>query len=306
MENEIKTSNRHSLFAMIFGALGMIMCVTSLVLSVTDSELSIYFLMVALMLLGINRISLHLGNHQENIIYTFIVTGSMFLLGIFVALTKINIYFLTVSFFIYSLLISSNHIYAMKKDHSLISKVLNVLVILFCFTYSFIFLFPAIYEKHATSVSNWNFIVLSYTIIVFFTCFKNALIPVREQFKLDKIIIKVRRELVLTIIMGLLVLVTLCSVYFLLIEPEMTSFVDALWYCFSLVTTIGFGDVSVDTTFGRILSVILGLYGLIVVALATSIIVTIYNDIKKKDDDEKKKIEEMSQEKPLEEKEHQD
>ena len=106
--------------------------------------------------------------------------------------------------------------------------------------------------------------------------------------------------------MGLLVLVTLCSVYFLLIEPEMTSFVDALWYCFSLVTTIGFGDVSVDTTFGRILSVILGLYGLIVVALATSIIVTIYNDIKKKDDDEKKKIEEMSQEKPLEEKEHQD
>ena len=283
----------NSVLAMLFGALGMIFCLVSIALSIVDSEISIYFLMCALIFLGFNRVYLHLGNHTENILYTFIVTGLMFILGLLVSLTPINIYFLTVSFFIYSTSIALNHAYLMKKDHSLSSVLLNSLIITFCFLYSFVFLFPAIYEKHATSVSNWNFIVLSYTLIVFFTCFKNALIPVHKRLKLDLLMNKVRQEIVITIVMGLLVLVTLCSIYFTLVEPAMTSFADSLWYSFAVITTIGFGDVSVTTTFGRILSVILGIYGLIVVALVTSIIVTIYND---KKDSKSKKGEEVSKE----------
>lgn len=283
----------HAHLSIIFGALGMIMCIVSLALSMNNSEHSMYCLTTALILLGINRICLHVSNHQENFLYTFVVTGLMFVLGILVALTSINIYFLTVSFFAYGVLISLNHVYLMKKDHSIASIVLNSLIITFCFTYSFIFLFPAIYEKHATSVTNWNFIVLSYSLIAFFTCFKNALIPVSKQLKIDQFVLKVRQEMALTILMGLLVLVTLCSIYFTLVEPQMTSFVDSLWYSFSVITTIGFGDVSVLTTFGRILSVILGIYGLVVVALITSIIVTIYND---KKDSKSKKSEEVSKE----------
>ena len=309
MEQENKVSNKHSFLAMALGALGMISCVVSIILAIVNSEVSEHFLMLALVLLGLNRIFLHLGKHHENVFYTFLVTSMMFVLGIFVSLTSVNIYFLIVSFFIYGALISLNRVFLIKKDRSLLSLILNILVIIFCLTYSFVFFFPAVYEKHATSVSNWNFIVLSYALIVFFTCFKSALIPVKGQLKLDRIIIKVRQELVLTIIMGLLVLVTLCSIYFLLVEPTMTSFADSLWYSFAVITTIGFGDVSVSTTFGRILSVILGIYGLIVVALVTSIIVTLYNDLSKKKDDEKAKEEEMEDlttETPLIEKEKKD
>ena len=59
---------------------------------------------------------------------------------------------------------------------------------------------------------------------------------------------------------------------------------DGLWYCFAIVTTIGFGDLTVTGTLSRILSVILGIYGIIVVSLITSIIVNFYNEVKNEDD----------------------
>ena len=297
MELSVKQSRLINILAMVFGAIGMICCVFSIGLSVTDNVHSKYVLTVAIILLGLNRICLHISRHEGNFLYNFCVTGAMFVLAIFVSLESISIYFLTVSFFIYGSLIAVNHVFMIYKDRRASSIVLHSLIIAFCFLYSFIFLFPAIYEKHATSVSNWNFIVLSYTMIVFFTCFKNALLPLKEQLKLDAFLNKIRQALALKIIMGLLVLVTLCSIYFTLVEPGMISFADSLWYCFSVITTIGFGDVTVTTTLGRILSVILGIYGIVVVGLVTSIIVTIYNDInQKKNDDLLEKIEKRTEE----------
>ena len=91
--------------------------------------------------------------------------------------------------------------------------------------------------------------------------------------------------MVYEIILTLLILVVLCSVYFTEVEPNITSYVDSLWYSFSVITTIGFGDVSVTTTFGRILSVILGISGIVVVAVFTSIIVNFYNEMNMKRDE---------------------
>jgi hypothetical protein len=51
------------------------------------------------------------------------------------------------------------------------------------------------------------------------------------------------------------------------------------------VTTIGFGDIAASTPVGRVLSVILGLYGIAVVALITSIIVNFYGEMKSEDEE---------------------
>lgn len=82
------------------------------------------------------------------------------------------------------------------------------------------------------------------------------------------------------IIFGLLLLIVTFSMLLTFFEPNMGNFKDALWYCFAIVTTIGFGDLTAVTDFGRILSVILGAYGIVVVALITSIIVNFYGEMK--------------------------
>ena len=78
----------------------------------------------------------------------------------------------------------------------------------------------------------------------------------------------------------MLLLITAFSIVLPNFELNIATFGDALWYCFAIVTTIGFGDITAVTIPGRIISVILGLYGLFVVALLTSIIVNFYSETK--------------------------
>ena len=87
------------------------------------------------------------------------------------------------------------------------------------------------------------------------------------------------------IVLGLFLLVVAFSLVLMHNEESVHTFGDAVWYCFAVVTTIGFGDIAAVTTVGRILTVILGLYGIVVVAILTSIIVNFYSEVKDKPDD---------------------
>ena len=86
------------------------------------------------------------------------------------------------------------------------------------------------------------------------------------------------------ILLGIVLLIVAFSFILPAFEPDINDFGDALWYCFAIVTTIGFGDIAATTVIGRILSVILGAYGIIVVSLITSIIVNFYGEMKKEED----------------------
>lgn len=96
----------------------------------------------------------------------------------------------------------------------------------------------------------------------------------------------IRKTYAAEILFGIVLLIVAFSLVLPHLEEGITTFNDALWYCFAIVTTIGFGDFSAVTPVGRILSVILGLYGIIVVALITSIIVNFYGEMKSDDDEE--------------------
>ena len=95
----------------------------------------------------------------------------------------------------------------------------------------------------------------------------------------------IRKTYAAEILFGIVLLIVAFSLVFPHLEEGIATFNDALWYCFAIVTTIGFGDFSAVTPIGRLLSVILGLYGIIVVALITSIIVNFYGEMKSVDDD---------------------
>lgn len=95
-----------------------------------------------------------------------------------------------------------------------------------------------------------------------------------------------RKTFAAEILFGLVLLIVSFSSVFHVLEDSIATYTDALWYCFAVVTTIGFGDLSVVTPVSRVLSVILGVYGIVVVALITSVIVNFYNEVKDEKSDE--------------------
>lgn len=97
----------------------------------------------------------------------------------------------------------------------------------------------------------------------------------------------IRKTFAAEILFGLVLLIGSFSFVFQALESDIKTYADAVWYCFAVVTTIGFGDYTVTNLFSRALSVILGAYGIVVVALITSIIVNFYNEVKNdKDNDD--------------------
>ena len=193
-----------------------------------------------------------------------------------------NVFQITLMIYLISLIIVRG--FAVFRKSRVITKLLNILLILVLFSFTFFSALSIDYDPQVkteipvdvscfllTSV----IVVLHYSIKVIGLAFRNI--------RFDILLKVARRSMAVEILSGLIILVFAFSLLFTSIEPGMTNFLDALWYCFALVTTIGFGDVTALTITGRVLSFILGAYGIIVVALITSIIVNFYTELKSED-----------------------
>ena len=62
-------------------------------------------------------------------------------------------------------------------------------------------------------------------------------------------------------------------------DPAIASYGDALWYCYAVISTAGFGDIVVTSVIGKIASVLLTVYSVLVIALVTGVIVNFYNQL---------------------------
>ena len=159
-----------------------------------------------------------------------------------------------------ALALAAGRIYSIVKDHrvrNIIPNAAAILVIAYC-ALSFVFMAALLFLISVMALMAIVFSRISFSV-------------------LQRIVVKTHAA---EIIFGLILLIVTFSLLLTFFEPGMGSFKDALWYCFAIVTTIGFGDLTAVTDFGRVLSVILGAYGIIVVALITSIIVNFYGEMK--------------------------
>lgn len=64
-----------------------------------------------------------------------------------------------------------------------------------------------------------------------------------------------------------------------LLEPGIHSYADSLWFCFASATSIGYGDITAVTLFGRIITVLLSVYSIAVIAIVTAVITSFFTDI---------------------------
>ena len=81
------------------------------------------------------------------------------------------------------------------------------------------------------------------------------------------------------ILLGFVLFCFVCAVIIWIREPQIRTFGDALWFCYAVVTTIGFGDVLVTTPLARVISVILSIYAALVIAIVTGVVVNFFNQI---------------------------
>ncbi|MCR5651332.1 MAG: potassium channel family protein [Lachnospiraceae bacterium] len=63
------------------------------------------------------------------------------------------------------------------------------------------------------------------------------------------------------------------------VEPDITNYRDAVWYCYAVFSTAGFGDFVASTLAGRLLSILLTICTIMIVALVTGVVVAFYNDL---------------------------
>lgn len=205
-------------------------------------------------------------------------------LGIVILFAKNNPYLFSLCGGLYCLTVVMSRIFKIIQNHSIRSIILNMIIIALA-----ILLAVGLFLPNKTeSVGD---VVLITCIVIAASAFIEVFSNATSNLKLKVLFKIILRTFALEVILGLLTMIVAFSLIFLLYEPAINSFADGLWYSFAVVTTIGFGDITAVTPFGRVLTVILGLYGIVVVAVITSIIVNFYNETAgKRDTQELKEI----------------
>ncbi len=61
-----------------------------------------------------------------------------------------------------------------------------------------------------------------------------------------------------------------------IVEPTIKTPIDSVWYCFSVATTIGFGDITAVTILGRAMSIFLSICSILIIAVVPGIITSYY------------------------------
>lgn len=101
------------------------------------------------------------------------------------------------------------------------------------------------------------------------------------------IIIRILRTTGMTaLIQGFIVFLLLSALALYFVEPELGSYSNILWYLFASFTTIGYGDIVSTTLLGRIITIIVSLYGILIVAFIPAVILAYYNEFKSIKNDE--------------------
>lgn len=165
-----------------------------------------------------------------------------------------------------------DRIYSIVRKRKVITIVRDVVLILFCI----IFGLGCGIAQDETYLMALGFIPL---ILIVQSLIRVITISF-SQLDLKLLAKIIKKSYAPQIMVGLLILIISFSLILIKTEKTMTNIGDALWYCFAIITTIGFGDFTTVSIFGRILSVILGAYGIIVISLITSIIVNFYEEKK--------------------------
>ena len=99
--------------------------------------------------------------------------------------------------------------------------------------------------------------------------------------KLRRTIMILKRTGTLKMLVSFIVFYCAASAAMWLFEPNVNTIGDGFWYCFAATTTIGFGDIVALTRLGRIITVLVAVYGIAVTAMIPGVVVSYYMEFLK-------------------------
>ena len=222
-----------------------------------------------------------------NFIRTLVVAGFNLVLAIIVLFAKGQPTLFSITAGLYCLSIVISRVFELIHSHNVRQVVFNALIIAFA-----IFMALGMFASPTDNAYNVSTIIMVECLFIAIVSFIKASSIAFSQMQVKVLAKIIVSTFSLEILFGLLTTMVCFSFILMGLEETMPTFGDALYYCFAVVTTIGFGDMVCTTLVGRILTVILGLYGIVVVAVITSIIVNFYNETAGKRDE--KQIKEIS------------
>lgn len=79
----------------------------------------------------------------------------------------------------------------------------------------------------------------------------------------------------------LVILIFIASIPIQLIEPTIYTYTDAMWWAIVTATTVGYGDISPETGFGRLIAIVLMIFGIGLIGLVTSSIASYFSTAQK-------------------------
>ena len=254
--------------------------------STVDEELSPYMFMIlffALTGMRVVQAALNKDKGKKGVLRLLIGAGIYGIISLILLIWGINDTVTLVIMVIYLLDVVVGRVFAIIQGKRLIGRIFNGII---CALIIFISLSTLTMEE---GLENSNSILLILLVVIVVRSLLHIIALSFSQIKLDVLMKIIRRTYALEILFGLLMLIATFSYVFTFLEASITDYWDGLWYCFAIVTTIGFGDISAVTITGRVLSVILGIYGIIVVSMVTSIIINFYGEMKDMQEEEHRK-----------------
>ena len=212
-----------------------------------------------------------LVNRKERMLFIIYLLDSVF----FLALAVLSLFgakhlFVVIIGVVYGFSLIVNAILSLIYRHKVGDVIFNISKILFGLLLVLIFI--AIPDSE-----EFSFLLL-IPICFVIASFAHTMFIIFSGIKRKTLIKILKKTFAIEILYGLITLIVASGTMLYFIEDTFDNIGDALWYCFAVVTTIGFGDFVAKTVIGRLITVLLGIYGLIVVALLTSIIVNFYNE----------------------------
>lgn len=75
-----------------------------------------------------------------------------------------------------------------------------------------------------------------------------------------------------------LILLLIGGIVLTFVEPQIHNIAEGFYFCFVASTTIGFGDIVPVTVLGRIITIIVTLFGVLTVAMVPGVVVAYYTE----------------------------